>query len=121
MRDDRFDYRLLGDEIRQLVGQDLRGLSVQQFMGETPYAQLIEAQFRRTIADRAPLYSVHDFRRAEDGLTLSARRIVMPYADGDRVSRLLAYQTVVGADTVGQTVLAPQLISRTVFRVRTPD
>ncbi|MFC3229686.1 PAS domain-containing protein [Marinibaculum pumilum] len=119
---DRFIYRLIGDAIRQLVGQDLRGKSVQEFMGDTDYARLIEEQFRRTIADRAPLYSVHDFRRPEDGLTLSARRIVMPYADGGRVTRLLAYQVAEGLEPVGGvTILEPQLLSRTVFRVRAPQ
>ncbi|MEQ8500813.1 MAG: PAS domain-containing protein [Sneathiellaceae bacterium] len=117
---DTFAYRVIGDEIRQVVGRDLRNLTIRDFLGDTAYARLIEEQFRRSVEDRVPLYSVHHFRRQRDQLILATRRIIMPYAKDGRASRLLAFQTIDDFPP-GQIALPTlDLMSRTVFRVAPP-
>lgn len=117
---DSFTYRVIGDEIRKVVGRDLRNLTVRDFLGATPYARLMEEQFRRAADGGAPIYSVHHFRRQVDGLVLATRRIVMAYGEGDRVTRLLAFQTIDDSPPGEISVPTLDLMSRTVFRLVAP-
>ncbi|MFC3229687.1 PAS domain-containing protein [Marinibaculum pumilum] len=118
---DSFVYRVVGEDLQQLAGRNLRGLTVRDLYGETDYGRMIEAHYRQAVADRRPIHLEDRYRRPQDGLTLATWRVVMPYATDGAVTRLLAVQTFEdGTEPDSLPVLPEAAAVRRMCRVAAP-
>lgn len=88
----RLTYRVMGENIRKVIRTNPIGLSPREVLGEGPYSAFIENQLLDCVDRRLPIYSKHDFVVVEEKTVRRSVRIVMPYADDGRVSRLLGFQ-----------------------------
>ena len=102
-------YRIVGEKVMTAVGTRLRGRSLREAFGDTPYVDMIERQLQECAASGVPLYSRHDFELTPAAAvavshTRKAWRIALPYGEapgenpgenpGEKkgVTRLLCYQ-----------------------------
>lgn len=90
-------FRVLGEKVVTAVGIGLKGLSVQEAFGDTPYGRAIDRQLRECRTSGVPLYSRHDFQLKSRSYGTAphrrkAWRIMLPYGEENRVTRLLCYQ-----------------------------
>ncbi|MEQ8344417.1 MAG: hypothetical protein RIB84_15550 [Sneathiellaceae bacterium] len=118
---DSYTYRLVGENIRQAVRQRLKGRTAAEVLGEdTDYYRLVASQFRLVVTNMRPLYSMHRLHRPGDSQQMAAWRIVLPYRDGETVTRLLTYQVFDAAANRGGEVAVEDLLPHTVFWVAAP-
>jgi len=115
-----YTYRIVGESIRQIVQEPLKGRSVRAVMGDTEYYRLVTAQFRMAVARRWPYYSIHYCLRPDDQTQIGAWRIVLPYTDGERVTRLMNFQLFDVKAGPGTEISAQDLLPRTVFWIAAP-
>lgn len=115
-----YTYRLVGENIRQVIRHRLKGLKVREVLGDTDYYRAVAEQLRFATSRRVPLYSVHRLLRPEDGLPVAAWRIVMPYREGDAVTRLLTYQVYDISAAPEPPQEMREMLPQTVFRVLPP-
>lgn len=118
---DHYIYRLVGERIRDMVQEPLKGRAVRDVLGDTEYCRLVIAQFRLGVAHRWPYYSVHYCQRPDDSAQVGAWRIALPYRQGDHVTRLLTYQIFDRNMRLGDDIEARDLLPRSVFWVADPD
>ena len=90
-------YRVVGEQVVTAVRDNIKGKTLKQAFGDTPYVRMVEHQLLECAASGIPLYSVHDFQLGDTSYggpaqSRKAWRIALPYGEDDRVSRLLCYQ-----------------------------
>lgn len=90
-------FRIVGEKVVTLAGKNLKGRTLADAFGETPYTQMVERQLRECADCGVPLYSVHDFQLRDEVYddavhSRKAWRIALPYGADGRVTRLLCYQ-----------------------------
>ena len=91
-------FRVVGEKVVTTAGSsNLKGRTLVEAFGDTPYVHMVEDQLRECAASGVPLYSRHDFQLRDDTYqdafhSRKAWRIALPYGDGGRVTRLLCYQ-----------------------------
>ncbi len=117
-----FRYRVVGGKVQIATTGNPVGRTVRDVVGDGGYHDLIRAQFRIATEQGDAIYSRHHFRRPKDGRSVRANRILMPYGDGERVTRLLAYQLLdeITGDRLPEGRELMDLLPRTVFRVAPP-
>lgn len=121
VEDDNYTFRLVGERIREVVQEPLKGRNVRDVLGDTEYCRLVIAQFRLGVARCWPYYSVHHCLRPDDSAQVGAWRIALPYRQGERVTRLLTYQIFHRDMRIGEDIVAHDLLPRTVFWVADPE
>jgi len=118
-------FRVIGESVVTTVGTNLRGRTLRDSFGDTPYARMIERQLHECAATGVPLYSRHAFQleaNAQFALphARKAWRIALPYGEGGGVTRLLCYQLF------SEKIEAPfqqgidfeSLLPKTVFKIQ---
>jgi hypothetical protein len=95
--DSAITFRVVGEKVVTTTGGNLKGRTLVEAFGDTPYVHMVEGQLRECAASGVPLYSRHDFQLRDDTYkdafhSRKAWRIALPYGEGGRVTRLLCYQ-----------------------------
>jgi len=95
--DSAITFRVVGEKVVTTAGSNLKGRTLAEAFGDTPYVHMVEGQLRECAASGVPLYSRHDFQLRDDTYedayhSRKAWRIALPYGEGGRVTRLLCYQ-----------------------------
>ncbi len=90
-------FRVVGEKVVTTAGSSLKGRTLIEAFGDTPYVHMVEQQLRECANSGVPLYSRHDFQLRDNTYrdafhSRKAWRIALPYSDGGRVTRLLCYQ-----------------------------
>lgn len=122
-------YRIIGEKVLTAVGTKLRGHSLREAFGNTPYVDMIERQLHECVASGVPLYSRHDFQLAPAAALAvpharKAWRIALPYGEaaGENkgVTRLLCYQLFSQTIEVAfkQDIDFAGLMPTSVFKIR---
>lgn len=95
--DSAITFRVVGEKVVITAGGNLKGRTLVEAFGDTPYVHMVEGQLRECANSGVPLYSRHDFQLRDDTYqdafhSRKAWRIALPYGDDGRVTRLLCYQ-----------------------------
>jgi hypothetical protein len=95
--DNTITFRVVGEKVVTTAGGNLKGRTLAEAFGDTPYVHMVEGQLRECAASGVPLYSRHDFQLRDETYkdafhSRKAWRIALPYGEGGRVTRLLCYQ-----------------------------
>ncbi|MEO3428378.1 PAS domain-containing protein [Pelagibius sp. CAU 1746] len=90
-------FRVVGENVVTATGGSLKGRTLVEAFGDTPYVHMVEGQLRECANSGVPLYSRHDFQLRDETFaeafhSRKAWRIALPYGEGGRVTRLLCYQ-----------------------------
>lgn len=92
-------FRIVGEGVVTTVGTNLKGKTLAEAFGNTPFVLMVEEQLRECAACGVPIYSRHDFQLktnssgpGDPNQIHEAWRLALPYGTGDRVTRLLCYQ-----------------------------
>lgn len=86
-----FVYRVVGERAGRMLGRNVIGKTLIEVLQDPEYVDLVIAKLMMSVREPGVYLATQRFRRPSDGLTVSSRRLVLPYGEEGEVRRVLTY------------------------------